>query len=132
MTIVLDTHVIIWDALDQKQLSKLVIETVEKADNENSLLISDISLWEISMLIDKERLKIDAEILEFLEALINLRSFTIVPIDHEIAAKSVQFLQVIQSDPADSIIVATAFCKNAILVSADKKIRNSKLVETIW
>jgi PIN domain nuclease of toxin-antitoxin system len=36
------------------------------------------------------------------------------------------------ADPHERIIVATAKLLNARLITKDEKIRNSKIVETIW
>ena len=52
--------------------------------------MADISLWEISMLIDKKRLSVSSDTTAFLAALIRMHNFQIIPIDAEIAAKSVE------------------------------------------
>ena len=51
--ILMDTCAIIWDALSPSELSGEAISAIEKADQHNALIISDISIWEISMLIKK-------------------------------------------------------------------------------
>jgi len=52
--ILLDTCTIVWDALDPDQLSELAKKSINEADELNTLAISDISIWEVSMLIKKE------------------------------------------------------------------------------
>ena len=49
--ILLDTCAIIWDALARSELSKKAIAAIETADKHNALIISDISIWEIAILI---------------------------------------------------------------------------------
>ena len=49
--IVLDTCAIIWDALDADRLSPKAKDAIEL--NARELIISDISIWEIAMLIKK-------------------------------------------------------------------------------
>ncbi len=58
VVILLDTCAIIWDALDQSQLTEPANAAISKADEHNELIISDISIWEISMLINRSRIKI--------------------------------------------------------------------------
>jgi PIN domain nuclease of toxin-antitoxin system len=130
--IVVDTHILIWDALDKKKLKPKVIQAINIADETHKLLISDISLWEVSMLIDRKRIEIQGDPLVFLDALTKFRNFTIVPIDPVIAVKSVELNQVIKSDPADSLIAATAYVNDAKLITADQKIIDSGVVETLW
>ena len=130
--IVLDTHVLIWDALNPDKIHPQVYRSIEAADDRNELLIPDISLWEIAMLIDKRRLEIDSDTNSFISALLMLRNYSIVAIDSEIASKAVELGQVIMTDPADSLIAATAFVRNATLVTADQRIIDSGTVKTVW
>ena len=55
--ILMDTCAIIWDALEPSKLTELAASAIEKADKHNALIISDISIWEISMLIKKRRIE---------------------------------------------------------------------------
>lgn len=43
--IIMDTCAIIWDALDKNQLTPKALTAIQKADDHNSLIISDISIW---------------------------------------------------------------------------------------
>ena len=43
-----------------------------------------------------------------------------------------EFIQMKNLDLHDQIIVATAKFLNAILITKDKKIRDSNIVETVW
>lgn len=56
--ILMDTCAIIWDALEASKLSDKAFSAIEKADEHSALIISDISIWEISMLIKKNDLKL--------------------------------------------------------------------------
>ena len=48
--ILLDTCAIIRDALESKRLSRKAKKAINDADKQGTLLIADISIWEISML----------------------------------------------------------------------------------
>ena len=132
MRIVADTHVIIWDALAPDKLSNKARKVFDEANDSEGILFCDISLWEISMLIDKERLIIDVPFLEFIELLSLSRNYIFQPITPEIADKSIKFGLGPISDPADRLISATSIFSGSPLVTADKNIRESENVHTIW
>jgi PIN domain nuclease of toxin-antitoxin system len=87
------------------------------------LAISDIVLWEIAMLVDRRRVILDLDSLEFGLWLQNL---TIFPVTIEIARQSTQLD--FTSDPADEIIAATSIVENIPLLTRDRRIRKSRLV----
>ena len=116
--ILMDTCTIIWDALEAQKLSDKAISAIEKADEHNALIISDISIWEISMLINKKRLEIDSTATIFLNLFLQSRNISVQSISPEIAELSVNFDSFINNDPADRIIAATSIINNAQLYSA--------------
>ena len=130
--IILDTCAIIWDALDRRQLTDKVINAIDKADKFNALIISDISIWEIAMLVKKERLKIDTTASNFVNLYLQMRNISVVQISPEIAELSVNFGSEINKDPADRIITATSIIQHAQLITADQNLIASEIVETLW
>lgn len=130
--ITVDTHIIIWEALDPQRLSKRALQQFKKANDSDGIIFCDISLWEISMLISKNRLEIDATYKEFIDLLIKTRNYVIQPITTEIADMSNNLLKSLNSDPADRIIAATSLYTNSGLITADKNLQKSKILKTIW
>ena len=128
--ILLDTCAIIWDALDASKLSPDARNTIEL--NERSLIICDISIWEIAMLIKRKRLVLDDTAAGFINLLLQSRNYFIQEITPEIAELSVNFGSEINNDPADRLIAATSILGNAPIVTADQNLRNTTMVETIW
>ena len=128
----MDTCAIVWDALAASKLSDRAFSAIEKADKHNALIISDISIWEISMLIKKKRLQIDSTAAAFLNLFLQSRNVSVQSISPEIAELSVNFDHHINNDPADRIIAATSIICNAQLVTADQNLRTNKLLDTIW
>ena len=128
--ILLDTCAVIWDALDSKQLSPGAKSAIES--NSHDLIICDISIWEISMLIEKKRLVIDGTASEFINLLLQSRNYLVQAITPEIAGLSVSFGTEINSDPADRLIAATSILANAPVVTADKNLRKASVLKTIW
>ena len=130
--ILLDTCAIIWDALEKSQLSEKALNAINKADEFNALIISDISIWEIAMLIKKERIKIDTTASNFINLYLQTRNISVIQISPEIAELSANFGEEVNKDPADRIIAATSIIQNAQLVTADKNLIKSKVIETVW
>ncbi|KKL98972.1 hypothetical protein LCGC14_1819080 [marine sediment metagenome] len=126
--ITLDTCSLVWLSLSPDRLSK----NADKAIKNNSLVMSDISLWEIAMLTKSGRLIIDTSYSEYIELLLSSFSIQVDPITPEIARMSVEFDDSVNRDPADRIIAATSLIENAPLVTADKNLIKAKVINTIW
>lgn len=94
----------------------------QKVENEE-LAISDISLWELAKLVERERLRMEFESPEFRQF---LSTVVVIPITMEIAVRSTQLD--FSSDPADEIIAATSIVYDVPLLTRDKRIRKSKMV----
>ena len=129
--IVLDTCIIIWDALDRKQLSTKAKKALARfAPNE--IILCDISLWEIALLIQRNRLMLSTTASHFLTLYVQSRGYHLQAITPAIAELSVMLDKTINNDPADRLIVATAINLHAPLITADSNLRQSKILETIW
>ena len=128
--IVLDTCAIIWDALDSGKLTSRAKRALKRAEGE--LVICDISIWEISMLIKKNRLVIDETTSAFLNLLLESRNYNVQTITPEIAALSVDFGPDISNDPADRLIAATSIVLDAPIITADQNMRSAKSLNPLW
>ena len=96
------------------------------------MIICDISIWEISMLIKKKRLVIDATAAGLVNLLLQARNYHVQAITPEIASLSVDFGPEISSDPADRLIAATSIVMHAPVITANRALRDAAVVETIW
>ena len=130
--IVVDTHIIIWNALKPEMLSEKAEKAISAANNSDGIIFCEISLWEIAMLMHKGRLSIDIEYLEFIKLILESNEYVFLGITPEIAELSTDLFSDNNKDPADRIIAATSIIENAKLITADKKLRQSKKVATIW
>jgi len=130
--IVLDTHIIVWDALQPEKISKKARKMMDRANDSNEIIIADISLWEIAMLMKKNRLKVDATYPEFIHLIRSANHYTIQAITPEIADISVSISSEVNLDPADRLISATALYRNIPLITADANLINAKSIETVW
>ncbi len=129
--ILLDTHVVIWLGQDYRRLStraQSVIKDSRRKDR--GLAVPSIALIEIARLSSRGQidLKPDAEtVLAEVE-----RRFVVLPITANIALQAYALPMSYPKDPADRIIGATALVEDIPLLTADRAIRNSKAVPTIW
>ena len=130
--ITLDTHIIIWDALQPEKLSPKARKAIDRANEMGEIVIADISLWEIAMLMAKKRLNIDTTYIEFISLVRAANHYVFESVTPEIADLSVSLHSEINLDPADRLICATSIVRGAPLVTADSNLRASKLVKTIW
>ncbi|MBN2809456.1 MAG: type II toxin-antitoxin system VapC family toxin, partial [Deltaproteobacteria bacterium] len=96
-----------------------------------SLACSDISFWEISMLMHSGRLRDDVCPVQYMNDLSLVLSLTVLPITPEIASLSQQNFFT-HKDPADRLIAATAIWHKAPLLSADRKLKDIGQLTTIW
>ena len=130
--IVVDTHVIIWDALRPESLSPRAVEMIARANETDGIIFCEVSLWEIAMLIRKERISIETSYLDFIELLKAANKYLFHGISPEIAELSTKLPAEISNDPADRLIAATAITANVPLITADENLRQAKSVHTIW
>lgn len=124
----LDTHAVLWSLADDDRLGKgarQLISTARRTD----LVISDMVLLEVSYLSAKGRIE-DAGGLEVLLAKI-AESFRVIPISPEIACLALS-LDLPHGDPFDRVIAATAKVHEVPLLTRDRAITDSGVVEIVW
>ena len=128
MNYLLDTHAVLWALEDDPRLGEGARAVVSKAE-EGDLAISDISLLEISMLLHKGRIHVQEDAAQFLSSI--AAAFRVLPIDPLIASDAMAVV-VPQGDPFDRIILATARAHRLSLLTCDRGLSASGLVEVIW
>lgn len=131
MIVLLDTHVVVWLAQDERKLSKLAAQVIARARKSGGgLAISSFTLFELAQRVVRTRIQVDMSLNVFLRD-IEMR-FAVLHLNAGIAERAVTFPETFPSDPMDRIIVATALVEGLPLVTADERIQASGVVETIW
>ena len=115
--IVVDTHIIIWNALKPEMLSGKAEKAISAANNSDGIIFCEISLWEIAMLMRKGRLSIDIQYTEFIQLIVESNQYVFRGITPEIAWLSTDLFSYIEKDPVDRIIAATSIIEKADLAA---------------
>ena len=131
MSVLLDTHVLLWWLNDRARLSVAQRDIVNAVDSKSPLLVSDISLWEVAMLHSLGRIHLLIPLREWLDKAAApplVQRYGISPaIAAEVAALPASF----HRDPADRILVATARVLGVTLLTQDRRIIDAALVDTV-
>jgi len=129
--ILVDTHVVAWLAFDQDQISRKARAAIDNARRSgDGLAISDITLLELATLASKGRIQLDISLESFLQE-VEAR-FVVLPISGRACVRAIGLPAAYPKDPADRIIGATALIEGLSLLTADREIRRSKALQTIW
>lgn len=130
--IVLDTNALVFLVNNSKRLSPKARRRIDLEIKQNDIFVSSISVWEIYLLVKKDKLDLAVDVETWVNKIENLPFLRFVPVDNKIAAKSVMLPETVGSDPADRIVVATALDLGATLITSDSKIRKYPHVQTLW
>ena len=130
--ILLDTHVVVWAAIEHKRLSRVAEAALRSARAGGGLAMASISLWEMASLFARGRIETYGTIEASVRQVIETVGVVVKPITQEIAILAAQFPESYPRDPADRLIGATARAEGIALITQDERIRSSPLLRTIW
>lgn len=131
MKLLLDTHVLLYWVGKDSRLSRAQSRALDEATPEEPLLVSDISLWEIATLKSLGRIRVQRPLRAWLEAAVAPPLVRRVSLSPAIAAEVAELPDDFHRDPADRIIVASARTAGAAVVTMDRRIIDSGLVDTV-
>ena len=118
MKFLLDTHALIWSAMDSKKLSASAKSAI--LDTKNEIYVSVVSLWEISIKYSTGRLELKGMIPDEFPEITLKMGFSILELSAKIASTSHKLAKTLNNDPFDRIIAWEAIKSGMTLISCDK------------
>jgi len=117
--LLVDTHTFIWMVEKAPQLGAQAAGMLNRAGRENRIVVSSITPWEIGLLVSKGRLRLGADVMQWIREALAKPGVRLAQLEPEIAVASTRLPFEMHGDPADRILVATARHLGATLVTAD-------------
>lgn len=118
MTLLLDTHTIVWLTEDLRSLGKAASRACDAALAANELAVPAIVFYEMGRLLLRGRVGGPPDVRDWRSRLLTL-GVREIALTAEIAM-SASMLEDLHRDPIDRIIVATALAEDAVLLTADR------------
>lgn len=118
----LDTNVAVWLFQADLNLASGNRRRIESERAAEGVFISAITCWEISMLVEKDRLVLGRDPLDWIESALAEPGVHLAPISPAIGVEAGRLPAGIHGDPADRIIIATARHMGCPLLTTDRKI----------
>ncbi len=128
--VVLDTHVLLWWALDPDRLSAAAVASLQAMERLGGFA-SAISIWELGVKVQRGKLDLGISIAEFTRRLKKSSVLELMPVTAAVWLRSLE-LEWDHRDPADRVIVATALAQDVPLLTADTEIHRFGGVACVW
>lgn len=116
MSLLLDTHALLWFVLDEPRLSTTARTRIMEADG--AVYVSPASLWEVAIKIGLGKYSIPGPFEEFWTQQLSINSFSLLPISLAHTARVIE-LPHVHRDPFDRLLVTQALVENIPIVSSD-------------
>ena len=118
----IDTHVWLWIESDPDRLSEPARSRIEQAARVGKLWVSVMSVWEIGMLVAKDRIRLSMPVDEWVRQASATPGMQMLGVVPEIALESTRLPDAPHGDPVDRLLMASARVHNLTLITADEKI----------
>lgn len=128
--ILLDTHALLWWALDPDQLSPHAVEVLADVERRGGFA-SSISIWELGVKAQRGKLELGTSIEKLTHRIERHSSVELLPVDTATWLASLA-LEWDHRDPADRVIVATAVMHGLSILTKDDVIRRYPGVASVW
>ena len=117
--ILLDTHVLVWLIEGDERLGHDARLLIDDERVQQEAYVSAITPWEISMLVDKGRLRLSRNVEPWIVFAFGIQGVKLAPIEPIIGVDAGSLRGGIHGDPADRLIVATSRAMACPLLTAD-------------
>jgi PIN domain nuclease of toxin-antitoxin system len=119
MRFLLDTHIWLWSLREPHKLTSEVHQAL--GDPGNSRFLSAISIWEVTILLEKKRIVLHEDFAQWFIRTTKDLGLTEVGLGWKVAHQ-MRYILPNHGDPADRFLAATAIAYDLILVTADQKL----------
>lgn len=121
--LVLDTHIALWLDNGDDRLTAATRDLIDAIWHAgDNACFSAVSAWEIALLVDTGRFRLDVAAGEWVDRFVSLPGITPVPLSHRAASRSYHLHHFENRDPADRLLIATAIELECALVTYDAAI----------
>jgi PIN domain nuclease of toxin-antitoxin system len=117
---------------EPQRVSRAASSAIQRGRVGGGLGIAAITLWEVALLFSRGYLRAPGTVEDSIQSILNSSGVSVRPLTPTIAALAAQFPEDYPRDPADRLIGATARAEGISLITRDERIRQSKLIKTIW
>ena len=119
MRFLLDTHIWLWASFEPHKLTSEVHNLLNNTGAD--VFLSPISLWELSVLIEKKRFVLKQDFAAWTQQSALDLKLQEIPINWQVAYE-LRFILPNHKDPADRFLAATAVAYDLTFVTADQKL----------
>ncbi len=122
--LLLDTHVWVWLALGMKsKIPGAALNLIEHAGKTGELFVSIVSVWEIALLVARQRIILPMSVHEWISLALDRPEIKLIGLSKVgTVLDSVALPGGLHADPADRFLIATARAQRAALVTHDQRI----------
>jgi PIN domain nuclease of toxin-antitoxin system len=99
LTLLLDTHILIWLAEGSRELSEPSVARLETAARETGLAVSAISFWEVAMLHRRQRIPLSLPVNAWRDIVLETPGFVEAPLGGDVAIESFSLPAELDSRP---------------------------------
>ena len=128
--ILLDTHALLWWALDPDKLSPTARQLCAQMEIDGGFA-SSVSIWELGVKVQRGKLDLGLEVSELARRIEQSTAVELLPVDTAVWLRSLA-LPWDHRDPADRIIVATALLRGVPVLTKDTAMHGCPGVRCAW
>lgn len=122
MKYLIDTHILLWAIKDEMKLSSSVQKIL--LDARNDIFVSSVSLWEISIKYNLDKLDISPKTPADIETACTLLNFKLIPLTSDVCSSFYKLPKEDHKDPFDRMLTWQAIKGEMPLITADSSFTN--------
>ncbi len=121
--LLLNTHIALWLDSGNERLAAPTRAMIDQHwRNSGTIALSAASVWEIALLVDSGRLRLDVPVHEWVRRFTARPGIEAIPLNYRAAAAAYDLDDLGHRDPADRLLIATAIELSWPLVTYDDRI----------